>query len=55
MYSYFGVGGFWDGRTTSGSEASDGDYYFMLEGKYKDGKLIEDKNRTGYIRLIRSK
>ena len=55
MYSYVGIGGFWDGRTTAGSEASDGDYYFMLEGNYKDGTPIEDKNRTGYIRLIRSK
>lgn len=53
IYSYNGVGGFWDGRTSSGSEASDGDYYFMLEGTYKDGTPIEDKNRTGFIRLIR--
>jgi gliding motility-associated-like protein len=53
IYSYNGVDGYWDGRTLSGSEASDGDYYFIITGTYKNGKPIEDKNRTGYIRLIR--
>jgi gliding motility-associated-like protein len=54
IYEYRGIGGIWDGRTQAGEEVPDGVYYFILNGTYKNGKTIEEENRSGHIRLIRN-
>lgn len=40
----------WDGRTTSGEEASDGTYFYVLKASARDGKTYDLK---GYLQLIR--
>ncbi len=42
----------WDGRTTSGTIASDGVYYFIMNAKTLNNKLIEKK---GFIQLLNTK
>ena len=42
----------WDGRTTSGSIASDGVYYFILNAKTMNNKIIEEE---GFIQLLNAK
>jgi gliding motility-associated-like protein len=44
------VNGGWDGRTTSGSIATDGTYYYIITATGMDGK---EKTYTGYIQLLR--
>lgn len=40
----------WDARTTSGSEATDGTYFYLIKAMGVDGK---EYNLTGFIQLIR--
>jgi len=42
----------WDGRTTSGTIASDGVYYFIMNAKTLNNKLIE---KNGFIQLLNTK
>ena len=42
--------GTWNGRTTSGKEASEGVYYYVITATGEDGKKYDEK---GYLQLIR--
>jgi gliding motility-associated-like protein len=44
------TGQFWDGRTISGTECSDGTYYYIISAKGADNKLY---NLKGFVTLIR--
>lgn len=52
MYEWNGLTGSWDGRTTSGKEASDGVYYYVIDATDLQGKNTE---LTGFVHLIRPK
>lgn len=50
MHHWVGVNGFWDGRTTSGTECPDGVYMYVLEAKGFDGKEYKLKSNLTLIR-----
>ncbi|MBI3510650.1 MAG: gliding motility-associated C-terminal domain-containing protein [Bacteroidetes bacterium] len=52
MYSWDGPGGGWDGRTTSGMQATDGVYYWVLHMEDYAGKTYD---YHGFVQLIRGK
>ncbi|NQX96400.1 MAG: gliding motility-associated C-terminal domain-containing protein [Flavobacteriales bacterium] len=50
MFSWNNVNGGWDGRTTSGSEAPDGTYFFIITAKGVDGTEYFEKGTFSLIR-----
>jgi gliding motility-associated-like protein len=52
VYEWDGLTGYWDGRTTSGKEATDGVYYYIVNAITNQGDV---KEFTGFVHLVRSK
>jgi gliding motility-associated-like protein len=52
IYSWNGLTGSWDGRTTSGKKATDGVYYYVVNATTTQGA---QKTLTGFVQLIRGK
>jgi gliding motility-associated-like protein len=50
MHSYDNVNGFWNGKTSSGAEATEGIYFYKLTAITKNNKEL---NRQGFFHLIR--
>jgi len=50
MYSWDNVRGSWDGRTTSGSEAPDGTYFYIIKALGEDGTEYVEKGGFSLIR-----
>ena len=50
IYTWNGINGFWDGRTTSGTEIPDGTYFYIIQAKGLNG---EEYFRKGVFSLIR--
>ncbi len=50
MYSYDRVNGAWNGKTSSGAEATEGIYFYKLVSTTKNNKEL---NRQGFFHLIR--
>ncbi|PJB15137.1 MAG: hypothetical protein CO118_04955 [Flavobacteriales bacterium CG_4_9_14_3_um_filter_32_8] len=50
MYSWNNVNGFWDGRTTSGSECPDGTYFYIINALGQDGVEYFKKGAFSLIR-----
>jgi gliding motility-associated-like protein len=50
MHHWVGVNGFWDGRTTAGTECPDGVYMYVVEAKGFDGKEYKLKSNLTLIR-----
>lgn len=50
LYEWNTISGGWDGRTTSGTTAEDGVYYYQLRITQADGTVKEER---GFIELIR--
>lgn len=53
IYEYTGTNTGWDGRTTAGQAAPEGTYYYMIEGKLKDGTEIPERFKRGAVTLVR--
>lgn len=52
VYFWDTPNGGWDGKTSSGEDAGDGVYYYVLKLSDKEGKLLPEK--TGTVSLIRA-
>lgn len=50
LYSWNSLKGGWDGRTTSGSEAPPGVYFYILNATCADG---EEVTKNGFLQLLR--
>ena len=50
LYSWNNVNGFWDGRTTSGSECPDGTYFYIINALGQDGVEYFKKGACSLIR-----
>lgn len=50
LYEFDTVNGGWDGRTSQGTEAPDGTYYYILKANGVDGEVY---NMQGFLTLIR--
>ncbi len=50
MYTYDNVNGVWNGKTSSGAEASEGIYFYTVTAITKNGKELK---RQGFFHLIR--
>lgn len=50
LFTWNGVEGGWDGRTTSGNKAAEGTYYYTITSTGFDGSTHEDK---GFVTLFR--
>ena len=50
LYSWDNVNGFWDGRTTSGSECPDGTYFYIINALGQDGVEYFKKGAFSLIR-----
>jgi gliding motility-associated-like protein len=55
IYLWNTVSGGWDGKTMSGTEASEGVYFFVMKAKGKDGKPYPNDSGTlqGHVTLTR--
>lgn len=50
IYQWEGLAGYWDGKTTTGKEATDGVYYYIVHAMTNQGDI---KEFSGFVHLVR--